>query len=197
MRINATTRVLHYGMMFCVLYQLISAEFMRVLEPGKMEGFDTILFTLHMMFFGWGAFLIASIYAVILHDDKDGWGRMVPWFTARHRRAFFKEARNDIVSTFRGHFPLPEEQSALSGAVHGGGILLVLALGFTGAYVMLGVRSDGTMREDTLLLLDFHAAFANLLWIFLIGHIVMSLLHLITGRRTILNIFRGVHIPWK
>jgi len=184
-------------MIICVLYQLISAEFMRVLEPGKIGGFDTMLFDFHMMIFGWGAFLIGSVYAVILYDDQDGWGRMIPWFTARHRRAFFKEARNDIVSTLRGRFPLPEEQSALSGAVHGAGILLVLALGFTGAYVMLGVRSDGTMREDTLLLLDFHAAFAKLLWIFLIGHVVMFLFHRITGHRTIMDVFQWVHIPWK
>jgi len=197
MRITATTRVLHYFMIFCVLYQLISAEFMRVLEPGKMEGFDTILFTLHMMVFGWGAFLIASVYVVILHDDKDGWGRIVPWFTVRHRRAFFKEVRHDIVSTFRGKFPLPEEQGALSGAVHGIGILLVLALGFTGAWVMLGVRSDGTMRADTLLVLDFHANFAKLLWIFLAGHVAMFLFHIVTGHRTILDIFERVHIPWK
>jgi cytochrome b561 len=197
MRINATTRVLHYFMIFCVLYQLISAEFMRVLEPGKMEGFDTILFTLHMMVFGWGAFLIASVYVVILHDDKDGWGRIVPWFSTRHRRAFFQEMRRDIVGTFRGKFPLPEEQGALSGAVHGIGILLILALGFTGAWVMLGVRSDGTMRADTLLVFDFHATFAKLLWIFLIGHVAMFLFHIVTGHRTILDIFERVHIPWK
>lgn len=197
MRISATTRVLHYGMIVCVLYQLISAQFMRVLEPGKIGGFDTMLFDFHMMIFGWGAFLIASVYVVILHDDKDGWGRMIPWFTARRRRAFFKDARNDIISTLQGRFPLPEEQSALSGAVHGAGILLVLALGFTGAYVMLGVRSDGTMREDTLLLLDFHAAFANILWIFLAGHVAMFFFHILTGHRTIMHIFQGVRIPWK
>jgi len=197
MRINTTTRVLHYGMIVCVLYQLISSEFMMVPEPGKMTSFDTMLFDFHMMIFGWAAFLIAAVYVVILYDDKDGWGRMIPWFTTRRRRAFFKEARDDIASTIRGRFPLPEEQSALSGAVHGGGILLVLALGFTGAYVMLGVRSDGTMREDTLLVLDFHAAFANILWIFIIGHITMFLFHIVTGHRTILDIFRRVHIPWK
>ncbi len=197
MRINTTTRVLHYCMIVCVLYQLISAEFMRVLEPGKIAGFDTVLFDFHMMVFGWGAFLVASIYVVILYEDQDGWGRMVPWFTTRHRRAFFKEARNDIVSTLRGRFPLPEEQSVLSGAVHGAGILLVLALGFTGAHVMLGVRSDGTMRADTLLVLDLHAAFAKILWIFIIGHVTMFFFHIVTGHRTIMDIFQRVHIPWK
>jgi cytochrome b561 len=197
MRINTTTRVLHYGMIFCVLYQLISSEFMRVLEPGKMGGFDTILFTLHMMVFGWGAFLIGSVYVAILHEDKDGWGRMVPWFSARYRTAFLKEARYDIASTLRGHFPLPEEQRALPGAVHGAGILLILAQGFTGAYVMLGVRSDGTMRSDTLLFLDLHSFFGALVWIFVIGHVTMFACHLIAGHRTILDVFQRINIPWK
>ncbi len=170
---------------------------MRVLEPGKMEGFDTLLFTLHMMVFGWAAFLVASVYIVILYDDTDGWGRMVPWFSSRFRKVFFMEARNDIASTLRGRFPLPEEQSALSGAVHGTGILLILAQGFTGAYVMLGVRSDGTMREDTLLMLDLHSLFADLVWIFLAGHVAMFLLHLATRHQTIMDIFAKVHVPWK
>jgi len=196
-RINATTRVLHYCLIVTVLYQLISADFMRVLEPGKMEGFDTLLFTLHMMVFGWAAFLVALLYIVILHGEPDGWGRMIPWFSARYRRAFFREAKNDVLATLRGRFPWPEEQSALSGAVHGGGILLVLAQGFTGAYVMLGVRSDGTMREDTLVMLDLHSFFADLVWIFLVGHVAMFVWHLAVGHRTILDVFQRVRIPWK
>jgi len=170
---------------------------MMVLEPGKVTTVATFLFTMHMMVFGWGAFLIAMVYVVILHDDQDGWGRMVPWFSARHRAAFFNEARNDIISMLRGRFPVPEQQTALSGAVHGAGILLILAQGFTGAYVMLGVRSDGTMRSDTLLLLDFHAFFGVLVWIFLIGHVMMFFTHLIAGHRSILDIFQGMKISWK
>jgi len=197
MRIGSTTRVMHYFLVATVLYQLLSAEFMRVLEPGKMEGFDTLLFTLHMMVFGWAAFLVASVYIVILHDDTDGWGRMIPWFSAHYRRAFFKEVKRDIASTLAGRFPLPEEQSALSGAVHGGGILLILAQGFTGAYVMLGVRSDGTMREDTLMMLNLHSLFADLVWIFLVGHVAMFFAHIVTGHRTIMDIFRRISIPWK
>jgi len=197
MRINKTTRVLHYCLIVTVSYQLLSAEFMRVLEPGKMEGFDTLLFTLHMMVFGWAAFLVASVYIIILHGDKDGWGRLVPWFSASYRSAFFQEVRNDLVSTLRGRFPLPEEQSALSGAVHGAGILLILAQGFTGAYVMLGVRSDGTMRSDTLLFLDLHSFFSVLVWVFLAGHVALFLLHLSAGHRTIMDVFERVKIPWK
>ncbi len=197
MRINATTRVLHYCLIMTVVFQLLSSEFMRVLEPGKMEGFDTVLFTLHIMIFGWGAFLISSVYILILHDDKDGWARMVPWFSASHRAALFKSVRKDIFAMFQGCLPHPEEKGAIAGVTHGLGILLLLAQGFTGAYVMFGVRSDGTMRTDTLLVLDFHAIFAKLLWIFLIGHICMFIIHLMFGHREILDVFRRVHIPWK
>ena len=197
MRINATTRILHYCLIVTVLYQLVSAEFMMAPEPGKLDTYATWLFDFHMMFFGWAAFLVAMLYIITLHGEKDGWGRMLPWFSSRHRRIFFREARNDVVATLRGRFPWPEEQSALSGAVHGGGILLVLAQGFTGAYVMLGVRSDGTMREDTLVMLDLHSFFADLVWIFLAGHVAMFVWHALVGHRTIWDVFQGVRIPWK
>jgi len=196
-RINTTTRVLHYCFIITVLYQLLSAEFMRVLEPGKMEGFDTMLFTLHMIVFGWGAFLVSSVYIMVLHEDKDGWARMVPWFSASHREALFKAIRSDISDIFSGRLPPPDEKGAIASVAHGFGILLLLAQGFTGAYVMLGVRSDGTMRTDTLLFLDFHAIFAKLIWVFLIGHVCMFIIHLMFGRREILDIFQRVHIPWK
>jgi len=197
MRFDTTTRVLHYCLIITVVFQLLSSEFMMVSEPGKMTGFRTMLFDFHMMFFGWGAFLISSVYAMILYQDKDEWRRLVPWFSATHRAALFKSIRDDVSGIFRGHLAPPEERGALAGAIHGFGILLLIAQGFTGAYVMLGVRSDGTMRADTLLFLDFHSFFGVLLWIFLIGHVSMFICHLLFGHRTILDVFQRVNIPWK
>lgn len=166
-------------------------------EPGKMIGFRTILFTLHMVFFGWMAFLISTAYAMILYQDKDRWARMAPWFPACRRTAFFKSARREISGIFRGSLVPPEEKGALASATHGLVIFLLIAQGSAGAYVMLGVRSDGTMRPDTLLALDFHAFIGKLIWIFLIGHVCMFIFHLMFGHRKILDVFQRVSIPWK
>jgi cytochrome b561 len=197
MRISSATRVLHFGMIITVLYQLLSSLIMVAPEPGKMVGFQTILFSLHILFFGWGAFLISAVYSMMLFQDRDRWERLIPWFSAERRAALFNSAGKEIPDMFRGHLAPPEENGVVAGAVHGLGVLLLIALGLTGAYVMLGVRSDGTMRTDTLLLLDFHEFFAVLIWIFLAGHIAMAIYHLILGRRRILDIFQRVKIPWN
>jgi len=197
MRFSTSTRLLHFFLIVTVVYLLFSSKFMMAPEPGKMIGFKTILFTLHMVFFGWVAFLISTAYAMILYQDKDRWARMVPWFSSSHSAAFFKSARKEISGLFLGRLPPPEGKGALASAAHGLGILLLIAQGSAGAYLMLGVRSDGTMRPDTLLALDVHVFFGKLIWIFLIGHFCMFIYHLIFGHRKILDVFQRVNIPWK
>lgn len=58
MRINTTTRVLHLMMILTVAFQLFSGLFMEVPEPGKIIGWSYIMFSWHIIFFGWLAFCL-------------------------------------------------------------------------------------------------------------------------------------------
>ncbi len=197
MRINTTTRVLHYCMIFTVAFQLISSLFMTVSEPGKLVTYSTVLFSLHIMLFGWGAFLISSVYAATRFGEKDAWGRLVPWFSKKHRTAFIKSAKEELPSVFKGTLSPPENQGALAGAMHGLGFLTLIALGLTGAYVMNGVRSDGLMTQDMLLMFQFHELFGVVIWTFLGFHVFMVFYHLALRHKHILDIFELPHIRWK
>lgn len=196
MRFNASTRILHFSIILVVAFQLISSVWMLVPEPGKMLGFRTTLFTLHITLFGWAAFILGGTYALMRYYDREAWGRLVPWFSLKHMTEFFRSSRRELPGIVTGKLAPPEDKGALAGAVQGLGFLLLIALGATGIYVELGWRSDGTMADDILLFLDFHSLFGDLIWIFVCGHILMTLYHLAKRQRRILDIFKRGKIRW-
>ena len=197
MRINGITRFLHILMIITVIYQLFSGLYMEVPEPGKIVGWSYVLFSWHIIFFGWLAFLISALYAGIRFAEPGQWNRLIPWFTKEGRTAFIKSAKSELPGIFKGNLRPPEEQGALAGAMHGLGFTLLIMMGLTGAYVMNGVRSDGSMTTDMLLFLDLHSFFGVLTWTFLSLHVSMVIYHLILGHRHILDIFERFRINWK
>lgn len=197
MRISWPIRSLHLLLIITVVYQLLSSIWMEAPEPGKVVNYEAVLFSWHIMFFGWGGLLVSCVYGVIRFFDPESWQRLVPWFSTEHRAEFFKSAKKEIPDIFRGRLAAPEKKGALAGAAHGLGFLLVIALGMTGSYVMLGIRPDGTMSDDMLMFLDFHELFGILIWTFLAGHILMVFYHLLLGQRRVLDIFERFSIRWK
>lgn len=196
-RIDKTTRVFHYLFIATVVFQLGSALVMRVPEPGKMVIFENVLFSLHIMLIGWTAYLISFIYAMTRFAEKDAWGRLVPWFSKKHRAAFFKSAKEELPGIFTGKLAPPENRTPLAGAMHGLGFLTLIALGTTGAYVMNGVRSDGTMTDDMLFMFELHEFFGVVIYVFIACHVSMALYHVLLGHKKVLDIFERIKINWK
>jgi hypothetical protein len=184
-------------MILTVAYQLFSGLFMEVPEPGKIVSWSYVMFSWHIIFFGWLAFLVASLYAAIRFAEPGQWQRLIPWFSKQGRAAFVKSAKEELPRIFKGTLSRPEKQGALAGAMHGLGFTLLICMGMTGAYVMNGVRSDGSMTLDMMLFLDMHSFFGVLIWAFLLCHVSMVIYHLILGHHHILDIFERARIPWK
>jgi len=144
MRINLSTRLLHFCMVVVVAYQMISSVLMVAPEPGKMTGIDTTLFYLHVTVFGWAAVIFSGVYAMTRFYEPDAWGRLVPWFSSKYRHAFFKSASKELPGIFRGRLAPPEAKGALAGSVHGLGFLYCSVWVFLVsmcwlAYVLMGV----------------------------------------------------------
>ncbi|ATX81646.1 cytochrome b561 [Mariprofundus ferrinatatus] len=196
-RIDKATRVFHYLFIATVAFQLGSALIMRVPEPGKMVIFENVLFSLHIMLVGWTAYLISFIYAMTRFAQKDAWGRLVPWFSKKYRAEFFKSAKEELPGIFTGKLAPPENRTALAGAMHGLGFLTLIALGSTGAYVMNGVRSDGTMTDDMMFMFELHEFFGVVIYVFIACHVSMVVYHLILGHKRVLDIFERIKIRWK
>jgi len=197
MRFKLSTRILHISMAIIVVYQLLSSLVMAVPEPGKLPGIESTLFSLHITLFGWAAIIVSGTYALAQFYDKEAWGRLVPWFSAARRKAFFVSARDELPQMFKGKLAAPERRGALAGAVHGLGFLTLLGLGMTGLYVMLGVRPDGNLRDDIQFVLNFHSWFGFLIWTFIGAHVLMTIYHLLLGQTKVIDIFRHGRIRWK
>jgi len=196
-RINTSTRVLHFLFILTVAFQLGSALVMRVPEPGKMVIWANVLFSWHIMFIGWTAYLLSFIYAMTRYADKDAWGRLVPWFSKKYRAEFFKSAKEELPGIFTGKLAPPENRTALAGAMHGLGFLTLIALGTTGAYVMNGVRSDGSMTMDMVFMFNLHELFGIVIYVFIACHVSMVIYHLLLGHKRVLDIFERIKINWK
>lgn len=141
--------------------------------------------------------MLSAVYAAIRFNEPGQWQRLIPWFSKEGRAAFFNSVKAELPDLLKGKLARPEKQGPLAGAMHGLGFTLLICLGMTGAYVMNGVRSDGSMTLDMMLFLEMHSIFGVLIWAFLIGHVSMVIYHLILGHMHILDIFERVRIRWK
>jgi len=190
MRIDSFTRVLHLSFVITVLFQMGSSLWMFTPEPGKMVGYETILYSWHIMFMGWSAVTVACIYAMVRFAEYHEWTRLIPWFSKSKRAAFFRSAKKELPGVLKGELEKPEKRTALAGAMHGLGFMLLIVMGLTGSYAMLGIRPDGTTSADMQLMFELHSFFGVVVWFFLAGHISMVIYHLILGHKKILDIFQ-------
>ena len=190
MRIDTFTRVLHISMVLTVLYQMFSSIWMFTPEPGKMVGYETILYSWHIMFMGWSAVAVACIYGMVRFAEYHEWTRLIPWFSKSKRAAFMRSAKQELPDMMQGKLAKPEKRTALAGAMHGLGFMLLIVMGLTGSYAMLGIRPDGTTSADMLFMFELHAFFGLIVWYFLAGHVSMVIYHLILGHRQVLDIFQ-------
>jgi len=189
MRISWATRMVHYFLLVSAVYQLLSSEWMMVPEPGKLAGSGVWLFYLHAWLFGWVALTAAFVYAMKAYYEPETWRLLNPWFSAKRLATLFAALRKEIPDLFRGRLAPLEVKSPLAGAVHGLGIILLIGLGMSGLYLMLGVRSDREMSLDTFISFKFHEVFGVLAWTFLAGHIFMTLYHLALRHPHLQDIF--------
>ena len=197
MRFSQSTRILHLLMIVSVIFQLLSSLWMVTPEPGKIAGAGTNLFTLHIMFFGWLAFIVSATYGMIQRSDPVAWARLMPWFNSERRGRVVAEFRKEFFGIFTGKLTPPEARGSLSGAIHGAGFVLLMALTLTGAYAMLGVDYNDRMRDDVVAFRSMHELLAVFIWTYLGGHVFMVLYHILLGNRHILDIFAAIRINWK
>jgi len=62
-------------------------------------------------------------------------------------------------------------------------------LGVTGSIIFLGIKHDGSMPPAIHTIKEIHELLGTTLWIYLIGHVSMAVLHQIKGHRVMQAIF--------
>ncbi|OIO71859.1 MAG: hypothetical protein CO186_13055 [Zetaproteobacteria bacterium CG_4_9_14_3_um_filter_49_83] len=178
------TRWFHVGLALLVPLQLLSEELMKRPKPGRIRTDEQIFFfEMHE----WVGMTLLSI--VVLHmlwslrcADEGGWKRLFPYLTSAGRCQMLRDIQA-IPAWFKGKVPSLDDKQALPGAIHGLGLLLVLVLvlGTTGAMMLYGMEESGRMVGIIDEAKEFHELMGGLVWLYLIGHVGMVVVHRLLG----------------
>jgi len=187
---DKVTRLLHWGFALLIPLQLLSEEFMKRPKPGRIrDDVQVFFFEVHE----WVGMLALTLVVLrlgwALLSQEASWLRLFPYFSAKGRKQLPQELKHEMLNMFKAKFAESGQQSPLSGIVHGLGLLLVLALGATGALMLYGMEASGQMTGLVHLAKEVHEALGGLLWVYLIAHVGMALLHTLLGHAVLRRMF--------
>jgi cytochrome b561 len=184
-------RWLHAGIALAVVIQLLSSLVMQVPQPGRVplepqhafflihEGSGLTLVTLLVLHWLWA----------LTGHVAGGWGHLFPWFS-RARLRVLLGALKALPTWLCDSRALDEDvMDPLAGAVHGLGLLTVTAMALTGATMVLAMAPDGSMGTLLRAVRWVHGFIANFMWAYVIGHVVMAVLHQVRGERLLTRMF--------
>jgi cytochrome b561 len=180
------TRWLHVGFVLGVPLQLLSENFMK--HPKLVDGVPRVRTAAEANFFEMHEFVgMTVLTVVVLHilwsasRSGGGLGRLFPYFRAGGFSELIAEIKR-VPGWFSGRLHETAEDSVLAGAVHGLGLLLILAMGATGATIFFGMDEvTGQMSGFVHDMKELHEGLGSLVWIYLIGHVGMAALHKMKG----------------
>lgn len=184
-----STRLVHACLAVSICTQLFTSLIMH--GPTDTTAGDAI-FQLHR-YSGFAALGFAFVFWLTLMFRHRGTApsALFPWLHGDRRRAVFADLGKHLRSVLQGHLPAHEETSPLASAVHGLGLLLMTAMAVSGgiyaAQVWLGVQSP---EPEGSLAMTVHFALGNLVWVYLIAHAGMAMIHHFAGAATLGKMWR-------
>jgi cytochrome b561 len=176
--------------MITILLQLISEQLMQVPQPGQsVLATGALFFGLHQ-FIGFVVLITVSVYLIVVIEKPEDRVRLFPWLDSSGRSGLWLEIKRDVPGWVRGKLRHPNEARLIAGTVHGMGISLALLLGVTGSIIYLEIEPDGGMSPALKLIRQCHEIMGTAMWIFVIGHAAMALMHQLRGHDVLRAMFR-------
>lgn len=175
-----STKLLHFFLLLCVLWQLIFVQFAERPRANRPANF---FFQLHE-WVGLGTLggVVLFWLWVVVRRAETPFLALFPWFSLRRLAAIRDDLRVYLASLRQLRLPDADEESPLVSAVHGLGLLTALAMAISGAWLF-------TMTIPAGLMLDIHKAVSNLMWAYLISHAGLAVLHQFLGHPVLQRMF--------
>jgi cytochrome b561 len=191
MQFDRFTRLLHLLTAIGISLQLIVSEIME--EPESDHPAD-IFYNFHEYF---GLVLLVILVAywfwVAIRKNEASFTQLFPWFFQSRYQSILLDVQRYAKSMLSLGLPDNNSPSPLAKAVQGAGLVVALMLGASGLLIFLYAPPDGEMRGWLHLVEEIHEAFGSLLWVYLIAHLSMALLHQMAGHSRI----RYMFLFWK
>ncbi|MEJ2452886.1 MAG: cytochrome b/b6 domain-containing protein [Candidatus Thiodiazotropha sp.] len=188
---SLTTRLLHAGLVIGISLQLLLSTFMEM--PGTKvvrNGLSAIGFELHEVFGMLSLSLILAWFVwLFVRRTEEGSGELFPWFSSTSRHALLQAVKSTWVSLRSRCSPSPADNNRIARTVHGLGALCALGMALTGFTVWLGMSDSGQLADWARLVLTLHRSLATLMWVYVLGHAGMALLHHARGETTMGRMF--------
>jgi cytochrome b561 len=182
---SVATRMLHASMLLAVLYQLIGSQFLSRPIPGEAPEFNMVVH----QYVGLACMALVLVFWLwtLIRRGETKLGRLLPWLSPTRTRAVLNDVRDQMSHILRGEVPV-EADGAMASAIHGLGLLTVTAMAITGTVYFIVDGGAGTRT-----ILSLHKLLSNLMWVYLVGHAAMALLHHLLGSDILSRMFWHRH----
>ena len=168
------TRVAHAGLASAVVVDLLTGIIEQPPTPSYPEN---VFYAVHLIS-GWCALVLALAFWAIILVRRIGTdpGLLMPWFNRRRLRAFVLDLKAQMASLLANRLPPYQKASPLAGALHGLGLLLISATAASGLIYEIAQGTGGAENHLLPLAKDLHDALGGMVWVYLLGHGLMSLI---------------------
>tara|TARA_R110002072_G_scaffold22904_2_gene79943 strand:- start:74 stop:697 length:624 start_codon:yes stop_codon:yes gene_type:complete len=173
------TRIAHIGLGLAIIVQLLTS---LVLVAPAPDAIGNAWFNVHQVG-GLSAFVFMVLFWLVLTLRRAGTapGLLFPWFSGARLSALWADTRAHLAALTRLRLPPYQEDGAFAGAIHGLGLLLVTAMAASGTlyfFINTGNPDAGGLVGVAMFV---HLALANLVWVYLIGHSALAVIHHFTA----------------
>jgi cytochrome b561 len=184
-------RIIHWGVAATVSLQLLSEQLMRPLRPEQPapDATESFFFIIHQYIGFLVLFFVGLRLISLLDEGEKERARLFPWSTPRGRTLLLHELRHELPQWLKGRLKSPDEENVTAATVHGLGLCLALGLGLSGIILFIGTKPDGSMDSTVRFIMGFHEILGTLMWVFILGHAGMGVVHQIVGHRAFQRIF--------
>ncbi len=187
MRFDPFTRLLHLLLASGVTLQLLLSLFMVDPRPDRPAD---LWFEIHQAV-GFALFVVLPVHWLWSLSRSYGgdFGMLMPWFSRRRLDAL----RNDLHLMAREfgdrRIPSAETQRPLPAAVEGLGLLTASYMALSGALWSLLSSPNGGGAGLPHFFKESHQLVANAMWVYVIGHAGMAMLHQLGGEPILRSMF--------
>lgn len=177
---TAFTRLLHAALLLAALWQLIGSNF---IEPARVGQPANLMFELHEI---GGLATLGLVVAFwlwsLVRRRETPFAALFPWLSSTRLQAVGADLSRHWGELKNLRLPGGEPETPQASAVHGLGLLTVLAMGASGAWLFTQTVPEG-------LVLEVHKITSNLMWAYIVAHAGLAVLHQIAGHRVLQRMF--------
>ena len=188
MKYDPLTRILHLCVALGITSQLMTSLVMVAPKPDRLAdawfvAHETVGIALV------GVVALYWLWIVARPVSRGQAFLFFPWFSAKRLGALRQDAADTWALMRQRRLPAADTAKPLPSAIQGLGLLLALFLAATGTTIAFGMEPNGHLSPLLHDVKEVHESVASLMWVYLVGHPLLGLLHQLAGDRVLTKMF--------